>query len=73
VNGQLVRTLYSGEMPAGRFSIEWNGTNEAGERVASGVYLAVFKAGDPSIGLRLAQLSRSGQRFVAKKKLLLMK
>ncbi len=64
-NGQLVRTLYSGEMPAGRFSLEWDGTNEAGERVASGVYLAVFKAGDPSAG--------SGQRFVAQRKLVLMK
>jgi hypothetical protein len=44
--GQLVRMLYSGEMPAGRFSIVWDGKNEAGERVASGVYLAVFKAGE---------------------------
>ena len=44
--GQLVRTLYSGEMPAGRFSLEWEGKNEAGEQVASGVYLAVFKAGE---------------------------
>jgi len=45
-NGQLVRTLYSGAMPAGRFSLEWEGTNEAGAQVASGVYLAVFKAGE---------------------------
>jgi hypothetical protein len=45
-NGQLVRTLYSGEMPAGRFSLEWDGTNEAGVPAASGVYLAVFKAGE---------------------------
>jgi len=46
MNGQLVRTLYSGEMPAGRFEVEWDGKNEAGEKVASGVYLAVFKAGE---------------------------
>jgi len=64
-NGQFVRTLYSGDMPAGRFEVEWNGKNESGEKVASGVYLAVFKAGDPSTG--------SGQSFVAKRKLVLMK
>ncbi|MGH7601417.1 MAG: FlgD immunoglobulin-like domain containing protein, partial [bacterium] len=44
-NGQLVRALYSGEMPAGRFSVVWDGTNEAGMPVASGVYLYEIKAG----------------------------
>ncbi|MGH7601021.1 MAG: FlgD immunoglobulin-like domain containing protein, partial [bacterium] len=56
-NGQLVRTLYSGPMPAGRFSLEWDGANESGERVASGVYVYVLKAGS----------------FVAQRKLVLMK
>jgi hypothetical protein len=64
-NGQLVRTLYSGEMSAGRFEVEWDGKNESGERVASGVYLYELKARDPSAG--------SGPGFVAKKKLVLMK
>jgi hypothetical protein len=64
-NGQLVRTLYSGEMPAGRFSLEWDGKNESGKQVASGVYVYELKAGEPSAG--------SGPGFVAKKKLVLMK
>jgi len=45
-NWRLVRTLYSGEMPAGRFSIEWDGANEADERVASGVYVYELQAGE---------------------------
>jgi len=64
-NGQLVRTLVAGEKPAGRYSVLWDGKNDAGARVASGVYVGVLKAGDPSAG--------SGQGFVARKKLVLMK
>jgi len=44
-------------MPAGRFEVEWDGKNEAGERVASGVYVYEMKAGE----------------FVAKRKLVLTK
>jgi cytoskeletal protein CcmA (bactofilin family) len=45
MNGQLVRALYSGAMPSGRFSVEWDGKNESGERVASGVYVYEMRAG----------------------------
>ncbi len=37
--GQLVRTLVDGEMAAGRHGIHWNGKNQAGRSIASGVYL----------------------------------
>jgi uncharacterized repeat protein (TIGR02543 family) len=37
--GQLVRTLVDGEMPAGRHTIYWNGKNQAGSSLASGLYL----------------------------------
>jgi uncharacterized repeat protein (TIGR02543 family) len=37
--GQLVRTLVDGEMPAGRHRIYWNGTNQTGGSLASGLYL----------------------------------
>jgi hypothetical protein len=56
-NGQLVRKLVAGEMNAGRHTIVWDATNERGERVASGVYLYVIKAGE----------------FTAQKKFVLMK
>ena len=36
--GVLVKTLENSSKPAGRYEAGWNGLNEAGERVASGVY-----------------------------------
>ncbi len=64
MNGQLVKQLIAGEMNAGRHSFTWDATNDRGQRVASGVYVYVLKAG-PSTG--------SGQAFTAQKKLVLMK
>jgi len=39
VRGRLVRTLHSGAMPAGEHIAAWNGVDNAGAPVASGVYL----------------------------------
>jgi hypothetical protein len=44
--GQLVRTLVSGEYEAGAHKVIWDAYNDGGEQVTSGVYLAVFKAGE---------------------------
>jgi len=50
VLGELVKTLVSGHQSAGyRYAI-WDGTNETGLPVASGVYLIRIKAGDPAKG-----------------------
>ena len=46
VNGQLVRTLVAEERPAGRYSVVWDGTDDARRDVASGVYLCRMKAGE---------------------------
>jgi len=45
VKGALVRRLVSGPMSAGRHGAVWNGEDDAGARVASGVYLVQFNAG----------------------------
>lgn len=45
-NGQLVRLLASGQMPAGEHDVIWDGTNELGKRVSSGVYIYRISAGD---------------------------
>ncbi|MCL4708612.1 T9SS type A sorting domain-containing protein, partial [bacterium] len=55
--GQLVRKLVAGEMGPGRHNLVWDATDAHGQRVASGVYLYVLKAGE----------------FVAQRKLVLMK
>ncbi len=51
IAGQLVRTLNLGHKSAGIYISKnraacWNGMNEAGEPVSSGVYLYTFHAGD---------------------------
>jgi hypothetical protein len=44
--GQEVRTLVDETRSAGRYRIAWDGTNDDGEPVSSGVYLYRFQAGD---------------------------
>ena len=57
MRGQLVKTLHSGQLAAGRHSAVWDGTDSQALQVASGVYLYKLKAKD----------------FVATKKLTFMK
>ncbi|MCK4511703.1 hypothetical protein KAW64_08190 [bacterium] len=45
VSGRLVRTLVSESLPPGRYEIAWDGHNETGQRLASGVYFCRFDAG----------------------------
>ncbi len=50
-DGKLVRTLELGQMPAGAYSDKdraayWDGQNEQGEPVASGIYFYTLTAGD---------------------------
>ncbi|MGH1366422.1 MAG: T9SS type A sorting domain-containing protein [Calditrichia bacterium] len=44
--GQVVRILVAEELPAGRVSVTWDGANEFGERLSSGVYLYRIEAGN---------------------------
>ncbi len=37
--GQKIATLYSGEIEAGYYSVEWNGRNSAGLEMPSGIYI----------------------------------
>ena len=62
VNGQLVRTLELGHQAVGVYESQsraayWDGKNEVGEPVASGVYFYTFTAGD----------------FIATRKMLILK
>jgi hypothetical protein len=42
IQGRVVRTLVSGELPAGNHRATWDGTDERGRAVASGVYIATL-------------------------------
>jgi hypothetical protein len=47
VAGQMVKTLVEGEqMVAGMHAVRWDGTNQTGEQVASGIYFYKMNAGD---------------------------
>ncbi len=43
--GQLVRTLVSGRLAGGRHQKIWNGTDDSGRQVASGIYYYQLQAG----------------------------
>ncbi len=63
--GQVVRVLAIKQQTSGEYSIQWNGADEAGRLVPAGVYLVRLVAGEPS--------SRSGQRFVAERKVVVLR
>ena len=44
--GQKVATLVEGNRQAGTYAVDWDGTDESGSELASGVYLYRLKAGD---------------------------
>jgi uncharacterized repeat protein (TIGR01451 family) len=45
VAGRLVKSLARSSMPAGRHTVSWNGTDEAGTRVPGGVYFVRVRLG----------------------------
>lgn len=56
--GREVITLIDGIEEAGEHSVEWNGTNSAGEKVGSGVYLYQLKSNNGSVNTRKMTLLR---------------
>ena len=53
VNGQVVRTLVNNNLSAGTHSVRWNGKDEQGQLVASGLYLYQLSAGGKRMTKRL--------------------
>ncbi len=45
VNGRLVKTLWNGPLPSGANLLRWNGINNKGESVATGIYFVKAHAG----------------------------
>ncbi len=44
--GRSIRILHEGRQSAGSYQVYWNGTDEAGRRVSSGMYLIRMQAGE---------------------------
>jgi hypothetical protein len=49
VEGRLVRTLVDGPMTAGRAAVVWDGRDERGHRLSSGVYFYRLENGERSV------------------------
>ncbi len=45
INGELIRTVVNENLPAGRFENVWDGKDESGNQVSSGIYLYRLTAG----------------------------
>lgn len=54
--GRIVRDLHDGGMPAGAHEIVWDGRNDAGSGVSSGVYVLVVRAGAESARIKMVML-----------------
>jgi hypothetical protein len=46
LSAQRIRTLFRGRVGAGSHSLAWDGKNDVGDEVASGLYLCHFRAGE---------------------------
>ena len=46
MNGNVVMDLLKDHQTAGHRSVQWNGTNNAGQPVSAGLYLYTIQAGE---------------------------
>jgi len=53
LSGRLVRELVHGEQPVGQYQVLWNGRDENGHTVASGVYVLRLQTSGPPIARKL--------------------
>lgn len=56
VTGQVVRTLVDAPLTAGSHTITWNGTNDNGESLSSGIYFYRVIAGDEVVADKMTLL-----------------
>lgn len=53
LRGRCVRTLVDAELTAGSHSVQWDGRNDSGEQVSSGIYLYSLQAGDETFARKM--------------------
>ncbi|EQB63003.1 MAG: hypothetical protein RBG1_1C00001G0582 [candidate division Zixibacteria bacterium RBG-1] len=56
IKGQLVKTLLHERKQIGNYTVSWNGTNQSGETVASGLYLYRLSVEDKSFTKKMSLL-----------------
>jgi hypothetical protein len=53
INGSLVKTLVSENLPAGNYLTKWEGDNAGGNKVSSGVYIYSICVGDRAVNNKM--------------------
>jgi hypothetical protein len=56
LNGQSVKTLVQGTHQAGKYQVKWDGTDDNGHRLASGIYVYRLTAGNTTKAKKLSLL-----------------
>ncbi len=56
VKGELVRTLHEGAIKPGTHAFRWEGTNDNGRKVTSGIYFYRFVCGTERITKKMVLL-----------------
>ncbi|MDP8269618.1 MAG: right-handed parallel beta-helix repeat-containing protein, partial [Candidatus Tenebribacter davisii] len=56
LKGQKVKQLLSDQLSAGQYSVVWNGRDESGKPVASGIYFYKFRSGDIEVSKKMLLL-----------------
>ncbi len=56
MNGALIKTLLEEEQKLGTYEVVWDGRNEEGRQVGSGIYLYKVTCGDKSIGNKMTKI-----------------
>ena len=56
IRGRRVRTLINSELEPGSHQVIWDGSNEKGERVSSGIYLYTLRSGDRQFTRKMEML-----------------
>ena len=54
--GQEVRSLVNGDQNIGRYEVEWNGLDNSGQPVATGIYIYHLQAGEYSKTIKMAYI-----------------
>ena len=54
--GQQINNLVSEKQPAGYYEVEWDGKDDFGDRVTSGVYVYRLKTGNTTLNRKMLLL-----------------
>ncbi|MCX5801589.1 MAG: hypothetical protein NTX17_09415 [Candidatus Eisenbacteria bacterium] len=56
VTSRFVATLFEGNLPSGTYGVTWNGTNEKGKEVPSGIYFLRLEGDGETVNAKLVKL-----------------